>query len=199
MSKPGRKRWSPPDGVKRQTPEQTRHANAAPRGKRSVYKDMYNRMKREHSMVRPGYGKTGHLLIALLSLFMTGKAFADGPALRSCEKKLRTECRIVTSGTAQRFFDVTLSSSAPGDRKLVWFENMSTLRAGSAEATEASSTFRISTWAATADNWVGGWGTPFYGNSAFNLMTFPMGAGVPLFIRRGTGSSAKEICATQCE
>jgi hypothetical protein len=65
MSKKGRGRpkWSPPDGVKRQSPAQANKANASPRpsSHKSPYATMYAQQKRKHTLEKPGYGRTGHL------------------------------------------------------------------------------------------------------------------------------------------
>lgn len=60
---PGRKPWSPPDGVARQRPGQTAKANEGyrrPPKPRSPYNEMRMQQKRKHTLERPGYGRTGH-------------------------------------------------------------------------------------------------------------------------------------------
>lgn len=62
--KPGRKPWSPPDGVARQRPGQTAKTNAAdmrkPMKPRSPYNEMRMQQKRKHTLDRPGYGRTAY-------------------------------------------------------------------------------------------------------------------------------------------
>lgn len=59
--KGGRRPYKAPDGVSTQSPSQTAAANAGPRprGKKSVYSNMYMEQRRQYPGVKPGYGKTG--------------------------------------------------------------------------------------------------------------------------------------------
>ena len=54
MAKPGRKSWSPDDGVTRQNPNFTQKANSAPR-KPSAYSRYHMMQNKKHGMDKPSY------------------------------------------------------------------------------------------------------------------------------------------------